>query len=85
MGRYFVAMERGEVHNPDDPAIPEISLRSLHADGGHADVPSEVLLGVMLVLKRFSFVGDRLSHVAFGAVLITAYCTSQTICCSRCQ
>ena len=28
------------------------------------------LLGVTLVLKRFSFVGDRLSHVAFGAMLI---------------
>ena len=44
-----------------------------------------LLLGVTLVLKRFSFIGDRLSHVAFGAMLITAYCTSQTICCSRCQ
>ena len=29
-----------------------------------------LLLGVTLVLKRFSFVGDRLSHVAFGAMLI---------------
>ena len=37
MGRCFVALERGEVHNLDDPAIPEISLRSLHAGGGHAD------------------------------------------------
>ena len=36
MGRCFVALERDEVHNPDDPAIPVISLRSLHADGGHA-------------------------------------------------
>ena len=25
------------------------------------------LLGVSLVLKRFSFIGDGLSHVAFGA------------------
>ena len=25
------------------------------------------LLGVILVLKRFSFIGDGLSHVAFGA------------------
>ena len=41
------------------------------------------LLGVTLVLKWFSFIGDRLSHVAFGAMLITAYCISQTICCSR--
>lgn len=24
------------------------------------------LLGVILVLKRFSFIGDGLSHVAFG-------------------
>lgn len=30
------------------------------------------LLGVTLVLKRFSFIGDGLSHVAFGAMSITA-------------
>ena len=28
------------------------------------------LLGVTLVLKRFSFIGDGLSHVAFGAMSI---------------
>ena len=28
------------------------------------------LLGVTLVLKRFSFIGDGLSHVAFGASII---------------
>ena len=28
------------------------------------------LLGVILVLKRFSFIGDGLSHVAFGAISI---------------
>ncbi len=28
------------------------------------------LLGVVLVLKRFSFIGDGLSHVAFGALAI---------------
>lgn len=28
------------------------------------------LLGVTLVLKRFSFIGDGLSHVAFGALAI---------------
>ncbi len=28
------------------------------------------LLGVTLVLKRFSFIGDGLSHVAFGAIAI---------------
>ena len=28
------------------------------------------LLGVTLVLKRFSFIGDGLSHVAFGALSI---------------
>ena len=28
------------------------------------------LLGVPLVLKRFSFIGDGLSHVAFGAMCI---------------
>ena len=26
------------------------------------------LLGVTLVLRRFSFIGDGLSHVAFGAM-----------------
>ena len=28
------------------------------------------LLGVPLVLKRFSFIGDGLSHVAFGALAV---------------
>jgi len=28
------------------------------------------LLGVTLVLKRFSFIGDGISHVAFGAMTI---------------
>ena len=28
------------------------------------------LLGVTLVLKRFSYIGDGLSHVAFGALAI---------------
>ena len=31
---------------------------------------SSSLLGVTLVLKRFSFIGDGLSHVAFGAIAI---------------
>lgn len=30
------------------------------------------LLGVPLVLKRFSFIGDGLSHVAFGAMAVAA-------------
>ena len=30
------------------------------------------LLGVTLVLKRLSFIGDGLSHVAFGAMAIAA-------------
>ncbi|MBP3737248.1 MAG: metal ABC transporter permease [Lachnospiraceae bacterium] len=30
------------------------------------------LLGVILVLKRFSFIGDGLSHVAFGAMSVAA-------------
>ena len=30
------------------------------------------LLGVTLVLKRFSFIGDGLSHVAFGAMVIAS-------------
>ena len=32
------------------------------------------LLGVILVLKRFSFIGDGLSHVAFGAMSIATVC-----------
>ena len=32
------------------------------------------LLGVTLVLKRFSFIGDGLSHVAFGAMAVSAVC-----------
>ena len=30
------------------------------------------LLGVTLVLKRFSFIGDGLSHIAFGAMAVAA-------------
>ena len=30
------------------------------------------LLGVVLVLKRFSYIGDGLSHVAFGAMAVAA-------------
>ena len=30
------------------------------------------LLGVTLVLKRFSYIGDGLSHVAFGGICIAA-------------
>ena len=39
------------------------------------------LLGVTLVLKRFSFIGDGLSHVAFGAMAIAAVLkfTNQTV------
>ena len=33
---------------------------------------SASLLGVTLVLKRFSFIGDGLSHVAFGAMAIAS-------------
>lgn len=32
------------------------------------------LLGVSLVLKRFSYIGDGLSHVAFGALAIATVC-----------
>lgn len=32
------------------------------------------LLGVTLVLKRYSFIGDGLSHVAFGAIAIASVC-----------
>ena len=30
------------------------------------------MLGVTLVLKRYSFIGDGLSHVAFGALAVAA-------------
>ena len=33
---------------------------------------SSSLLGVSLVLKRFSFIGDGLSHVAFGAMAVAS-------------
>ncbi len=33
------------------------------------------LLGVTLVLKRFSFIGDGLSHVAFGAMAVASVLT----------
>ncbi len=33
------------------------------------------LLGVTLVLKRFSFIGDGLSHVAFGAIAVSSVIT----------
>lgn len=32
------------------------------------------LLGVCLVLKRYSMIGDGLSHVAFGAIAVAAVC-----------
>lgn len=35
---------------------------------------SSSLLGVVLVLKRYSMIGDGLSHVAFGAMTIAAVC-----------
>ncbi len=33
------------------------------------------LLGVILVLKRFSYIGDGLSHIAFGAMAVAAVMT----------
>lgn len=36
------------------------------------------LLGVTLVLKRYSFIGDGLSHVAFGAMAIASVCKLAT-------
>lgn len=36
------------------------------------------LLGVTLVLKRFSFIGDGLSHVAFGAIAIATVLNLQS-------
>lgn len=32
------------------------------------------LLGVTLVLKRYSYIGDGLSHIAFGALAVAAVC-----------
>jgi len=42
---------------------------------------SSSLLGVTLVLKRFSYIGDGLSHVAFGAMTIASVLklTNQTV------
>lgn len=36
------------------------------------------LLGVTLVLKRYSFIGDGLSHVAFGAMAVAAVLSVKT-------
>ena len=38
------------------------------------------LLGVTLVLKRFSFIGDGLSHVAFGGMALRPCWECPTIC-----
>ena len=35
------------------------------------------LLGVILVLKRFSYIGDGLSHTAFGAMAIASILNSE--------
>ena len=48
----------------------ELSLCPLCAHRGRSDCPVFLLLGVTLVLKRFSFIGDGLSHVAFGGMAI---------------
>ena len=42
------------------------------------------LLGVTLVLRRMSFLGDGLSHAAFGPCLWRRWSTSPTICCWCC-
>ncbi len=39
---------------------------------------SSALLGVSLVLKRFSMIGDGLSHVGFGAMAIACAANPQT-------
>ena len=45
------------------------------------------LLGVTLVLKRFSFIGDGLSHTAFGAMAVAAVLnlTNDMLFCSSCN
>ena len=35
------------------------------------------LIGVTLVLKRYSFIGDGLSHVAFGAMAVATVSSGQ--------
>ena len=45
-GDASIALERGEVHNPDDPAIPAISLCSLRAGGGYADDGDRIFVNV---------------------------------------
>ena len=56
--------------DPDDTAISAIPFCALRIGGGHIDALCSSLLGVTLVLKRFSFIGDGLSHVAFGAMAV---------------
>ena len=46
-------------------------LKFLKQDDRYTYIASGSLLGVTLVLKRFSFIGDGLSHVAFGAMAVS--------------
>ena len=40
------------------------------------------LLGVCLVLKRYSMIGDGLSHVGFGALAVSVVCFFAGLCAS---
>lgn len=53
-----------------DPYLRSIVIRAVAA--GAAVSLCAALLGVTLVLKRFSMIGDGLSHVGFGAVALSA-------------
>ena len=53
-----------------DPYLRLVVLRAIVA--GAAVSLCAALLGVTLVLKRFSMIGDGLSHVGFGAVALSA-------------
>ena len=57
---------------PEDRRLLGVSVRALRADRRVLIALCSSLLGVTLVLKRFSFIGDGLSHVAFGGMSIAA-------------
>ena len=63
------AMNNDRYFGKADPLL-DISLCPLCAGSRVLIALCSSLLGVTLVLKRFSFIGDGLSHVAFGAMAI---------------
>ena len=73
-GSRFMALEgAGERHDSNDQRVYlQFPLVRYALIVGVLIALCSSLLGVTLVLKRFSFIGDGLSHVAFGAMAIAS-------------